>query len=148
MSHRSSLGQTRPQNVTGRERGRARAPTEGASTRSSAAIQRTSTRTIGAPRQASPAPVTTRVTQTLLPSSSSSCRASTLQSSSVNQAPRLPLQHLFHLRPQPPLCLHRWPPLLPPPLYLLSLCPRPARCLSSSLGRRFTLRGYLLLIHL
>lgn len=146
VSHRSSPGRIRPLNVTGREKGRARAPMGGASTRSSAAIRKTLTRTTGAPPPASPVPVTMRATRTPRPSSSSSCRASIRRSSSVNRAPQLPPQHLFLPPPQPPLCLRRWRLLPPPPLYLLS--PRPARCLSSRPGRRFTLRGYLLLIRL
>lgn len=145
---RSSVGQTRPQSARGKVRERVRALMGAASMRSSVVILKTLTRTTGAPPQASPAPVTMRATRTRLPNSSSSFRASTLPSSSVNPAPQPPPRHHLHRQPQPPHCPHRSPRQRLPPLYLPSLCPRQARCLLSSQERRCTLKGFPLHIHL
>ena len=148
LSLRSSVDQTHPQSSRVKARERARALMGAASMRSLVAILRTLTRTTGAPPRASPAPAIMRATRTPLPSSSSSCRASTLQSSCVSQAPQQPPRHLLHLRPQPPHCPHRFPPQRPPSLYLPRSCPRQARCLLSSQERPFILQGFPLHIHL
>lgn len=148
LSLRSWVGRTRPQNARVKGRERVKALMGVASTRSLVAILKTLIRTTGAPPQASPALVTTKATQTPLPSSNSSCRVSTLQSSSVSQAPQLPPPDHLHLQPQPLHCPHRSPRQRPPLLYLPSLCPRQARCLSSSQEHPYTLKGSPLHIHL